>query len=143
MSAKWVDTDKTHGTKEPEVRPRWVARDFKNPNEKDREDLFSATPPIDMLRLMISRQATLRADGQERKTMYLDIKKAHLAPLCEQDVYVDLPEEAEVGPEERGMLTHWLYWLPTRSPGLGRALLGRPQRRVSSEIEVSTRRICS
>ncbi len=110
ISTKWVDTDKNHGTcDKPMVRSRWVARDFKNPNDKDREDLFSATPPIEMMRLMISRQATRRQDGRERKTMYLDIKKAHLTPKCEQDVYVELPEEAEVAPDECGKLIHWLY----------------------------------
>jgi hypothetical protein len=109
ISTKWVDTDKTHGTGEPMVRSRWVARDFKDPKDKDREDLFSATPPLEMIRLMISRQATLRADGTERKTMYLDIKKAHLAPLCMSDVYVELPFEAGVADDECGKLIHWLY----------------------------------
>jgi hypothetical protein len=109
ISTKWVDTDKTHGTGEPLVRSRWVARDFKDPKGKDREDLFSATPPLEMIRLMLSRQATLRADGKERKTMYLDIKKAHLAPLCMSDVYVELPAEAEVADDECGKLIHWLY----------------------------------
>ena len=110
ISTKWVDTDKNHGTCDtPMVRSRWVARDFKNPNDKDREDLFSATPPIEMMRLMISRQATRRRDGRERKTMYLDIKKAHLTPKCEQNVYVELPEEAEAAPDECGKLIHWLY----------------------------------
>jgi hypothetical protein len=109
ISTKWVDTDKTHGTGEPMVRSRWVARDFKDPKEKDREDLFSATPPLEMIRLMLSRQATVRTDGKERKTMYLDIKKAHLAPLCLTDVYVELPAEAEVEEDECGKLIHWLY----------------------------------
>jgi hypothetical protein len=109
ISTKWVDTDKTHGTGEPVVRSRWVARDFKDPCDKDREDLFSATPPLEMLRLVLSRQATIRPDGLARKTMYLDIKKAHLAPLCQQDVYVDLPEEANVNEDECGKLIHWLY----------------------------------
>ena len=35
MSTKRVDTDKTHGTGEPMVRSRWVARDFRNPSDKD------------------------------------------------------------------------------------------------------------
>ena len=91
------------------VRSRWVARDFKNPHDKDREDLFSATPPIEMMRLMLSRQAIWREDGRERKTMFIDIKKAHLTPKCEQDVYVELPEEAEVAEDECGKLVHWLY----------------------------------
>ena len=109
ISTKWVDTDKTHGTGEPMVRSRWVARDFKDPKEKDREDLFSATPPLEMIRFMLSRQATIRSDKEERKTMYLDIKKAHLAPLCRSDVYVELPAEAEVAEDECGKLIHWLY----------------------------------
>ena len=58
------------------IRSRWVARDFKEKGEKDREDLFSATPPLELMRYMLSRQATIRDDGQERKTMYLDVKKA-------------------------------------------------------------------
>ena len=37
------------------------------------------------------RQATRRKDGRERRTMFFDRKEAHLAPLCEQDVYVELP----------------------------------------------------
>jgi hypothetical protein len=39
----------------------------------------------------------------------LDVKKAHLEPLCEQDVYVELPAEAEVASDECGKLVHWLY----------------------------------
>ena len=41
--------------------------------------------------------------------MFLDIKKAHLAPLCKMDVYVELPPEAEVQEGECGKLIHWLY----------------------------------
>ena len=41
--------------------------------------------------------------------MYLDVNKAHLAPLCDQDVYVELPAEAEVNEGECGKLIHWLY----------------------------------
>ena len=41
--------------------------------------------------------------------MYLDVKNAHSAPLCEQDVYVELPLEAKVDDSECGKLIHWLY----------------------------------
>ena len=58
---------------------------------------------------MISPQATRRADGQERKTFYIDVKKAHLVPKCTQDVYVELPAEAEVEEDECGKLVYWLY----------------------------------
>ena len=49
-----------------------------------------------MMRFIMSRQATHRKDGRERKSMYLDIKKTHVIPSCEQDVYVELPGEGEV-----------------------------------------------
>ena len=109
ITTKWVDTDKTHGTEDPLVRSRWVARDFKDPKEKDREDLFSATPPREMMRFILSRQATRRDDGIERTSMYLDVKNAHLAPLCKEDVYVELPAEAGAASDEVGKLVHWLY----------------------------------
>ena len=67
-----------------------MARDFNLKGEKNREDLFSATPPLELIRYVISRQATMRADGQERKTLCIDVKKAHLGPKCTQDVYVEL-----------------------------------------------------
>ncbi len=41
--------------------------------------------------------------------MYSDVKKARLAPLCDRDVYVELPVEAEVNEDECGKLIHWLY----------------------------------
>jgi hypothetical protein len=109
ISAKWVDTKKTHGTGDPMVRSRWVAREFKDPKDRDREDLFSATPPIEMMRYILSRQATRLRSGGQRKTLYLDIKAAGLAAPCEQDVYVELTEKAEVNDHERGKLNHWLY----------------------------------
>ena len=55
---------------------------------KDPEDLFSTTLPLKLIRYVISRRATRRGDGQERKTKYIDVKKAHLVPECTQDVYV-------------------------------------------------------
>ena len=109
ISTKWVDTDKSHGTGEMLVRSRWVARDFKAKGEKDREDLFSATPPLEIIRYLLSRQATKRQDGRERKTLYIDVKKAHLVPKCTQDVYVELPTEAGAQADECGKLEYWLY----------------------------------
>ena len=109
ISTKWVDTDKSHGVGELRVRSRWVARDFKTRGEKDREDLFCATPPLELLRFLLSRQATRRRDGKERKTMFTDVKKAHLVPECHEEVYVELPEEAEVEKDECGKLLRWLY----------------------------------
>ena len=106
VSVKWVDTNK--GTDEqPMIRSRLVARDFREA-DKDREDLFAATPPWELKRLLMS-QAANRGKGQRKKILLIDVKKAHLNPECKEDVYVELPMEAGAGSDEIGKLKHWLY----------------------------------
>ena len=49
-SVKWVDTNK--GTEDrPLIRCRLVARDFRAA-DRDREDLFAATPPWELKKLL-------------------------------------------------------------------------------------------
>ena len=84
-----------------EVSCRLVARDFKG-KDKDRDDLFAATPPLAVKRMLLSSAATRKTVGQteprKRKLLFIDAKKAHLNPRCEQDVFMVLPEEAGCGP---------------------------------------------
>jgi hypothetical protein len=101
VSVKWVDTEKSGGV----VRCRLVARDFKTKGEKDREDLFAATPPLELLKALLSKAA----GDRRRRVLVIDVKKAHLYPLCTQDVYIELPEEAAAAPGTCGKLVHWLY----------------------------------
>ena len=75
MTVKWVDTNK--GTEEaPKIRSRLVARDFKKKGEKDREDLFVATPPLELKRMLMSKTASIALDGRIRKMMFVDGKKS-------------------------------------------------------------------
>jgi hypothetical protein len=101
VSVKWVDTKKLGGI----IRSRLVARDFKTKGEKEREDLFAATPPLELLKAQLSRAASKRG----RKVLVIDVKKAHLYPKCESDVYIELPSEAGVEAGTCGKLVHWLY----------------------------------
>ena len=41
--------------------------------------------------------------------MLIDVKKAHINPKCEEDVYIELPEEAGCPPGMCGKLVYWLY----------------------------------
>ena len=100
VTTRWVDTDKGAGV----VRSRLVARDFKT-KDSCREDLFAATPPLELLRAMLSKAA----GSKDLKVMIVDVKKAHLYPFCDKDVYVELPEEAGLAPGMCGKLVHWLY----------------------------------
>ena len=105
VSVRWVDVQKVEG-----VRSRLVARDFKG-GDKDRDDLYAATPPLESKRLLISRAATRRKGKLIRKLLFIDVKKAHLNPRCQQDVYIALPTEAERGPGMCGKLNFWLWFL--------------------------------
>ena len=107
VTVRWVDTNKGV-LPEFEVRSRLVARDFKG-GDKDRDDLFAETPPLEAKRLLLSRAATKRRDGQWRKLLFIDARKAHLNPKCEGDVYIQLPEECGVGDGMCGKLNYWLY----------------------------------
>ena len=107
-STKWVDTNK--GTKlDPLVRCRLVARDFRKKGDKDREDLFAATPPLETIRILLSKAATRRLNKKKKKLMFIDAKKAHINPECNEKVYIKLPEECGVAKGKCGRLKHWLY----------------------------------
>ena len=64
VTIRWVDTNKG-GIGEMVVRSRLVARDFKG-KDKDRDDLFAETPPLEAKRLLLSRAATRRRNGRFR-----------------------------------------------------------------------------
>ena len=108
VTVRWVDV-----LKATRIRSRLVARDFKG-GDKDRDDLFAATPPLEGIRLLLSKAATrprakTKAKNGGRKLMFIDAKKAHLNPKCEEDVYMELPTEAKRGVNQCGKLNFWLY----------------------------------
>ena len=110
VSVKYVDTNK--GSDEvPVIRSRLVACDFREKGDKDRHDLIAATPPLELKRMMLSKAASLHRSGKRRKLLFIDVQKAHLNPVCDQDVYFDLPEEANPQPGKVGKLIFWLYGL--------------------------------
>ena len=112
IGVRWVDTNK--GSEErPEVRSRLVARDFRTKAKREEEALFAATPPIEAGRMVLSKAATWKRNGNGkrglRKIIFIDAKKAHLNPECHEEVYVELPEEAGARAGKCGKLLRWLY----------------------------------
>ena len=55
-------------------------------------------------RVLLSRAATRRKDGRNRRVMFTDARKAHLNPRCEEKVFIELPEECGYGPDKCGEL---------------------------------------
>ena len=46
-------------------------------------------------------------EGKRRKLLFIEMNKAHLNPVCNQDVF-ELPEEANPQPSMIGKLIFWL-----------------------------------
>ena len=110
------------------IRSRLVARDFKNKNDERNFDVFAATPPLEMKRLLFGMTKGSVGgndkDGQV-KLMYVDVKKVHLngevddddfAPCCADGFHeqgdwcqgrclgrrLHVPREGEVPQGDRG-----------------------------------------
>ena len=95
MSMRWVDTNKGNDhDDEWEIRCRLVARNFEG-GEEHTDDSFAETPPLETQRFFISKEMTKRSDGERRKLLVIDARKAHLNSKCDEDAYVELPEECE------------------------------------------------
>ena len=95
---KWVEGWKADDAGGRFVRCRLVGRDFKPRSEESREDLFAAMPPLEAKKLMFRMTAGLRGwmrkQGKpEMKLMFIDVRKAHLSAICEEEAWVELPEE--------------------------------------------------
>ena len=60
----------------PNYRSRWVGRDFKG-NDKDRDDLFAGTPPLEAKKLLISCAASQLGKplNKQKRLSFIDIKK--------------------------------------------------------------------
>eukprot|EP00973_Karenia_brevis_P050461 7003918-Karenia_brevis.AAC.1 len=64
----------------------------------------------------MSRAVTRRKDGRSRKLMFIDVNKAHLNLKCEEDVYLELPEECHCPSGYCGKLIFWMYGMRQAAP---------------------------
>jgi hypothetical protein len=75
--------------------------------------LFAATPPIEALRLIVSRAATTIEDsdkGETRELMVNDVSRAYFYAKATRCIYVELPiEDADGSPDQLGRLVLSMY----------------------------------
>ena len=77
---------------------------------KDKKDsTYASTPPLEGLRMLCSKAAALGRRGRRRKILFMDARKAHLNPKCDEEVYIELPEEAGASEGVCGKLQFWMY----------------------------------
>jgi hypothetical protein len=100
LTLKWVDTRKSSGL----VRSRLVAREVKKAKKvEDRlqpHEVFSAMPPVESLKALVSHMMTEQVDpdGDSLVMAVFDVSRAHFNAEAERELYANLPEEmAEEG----------------------------------------------
>ena len=106
LSLKWIDTYKSDGR----YRSRLVVREIKKAKPlHDRlkpEDVFSAMPPVESLKMLVSIMQTEQTDasGAALAMAKWDISRAHFYGKSQRDVICSLPDELW----EEGMVAHLL-----------------------------------
>ena len=99
ITTKWLDTNKGDNDN-PNYRSRMVGREIKYDK---RLDLFSATPPLETLKLLISLCARRQWDAKPCRMAIIDIKRAYFYAKARRPVFIEIPvEDREEG--EEGMV---------------------------------------
>ena len=68
---------------------------FLKGSDKDRDDLYAATPPLEAKKYLISCAASQLGvpQSKQKRLSFIDIKKAYFNAPAKRDLFVDLPGE--------------------------------------------------
>ena len=110
ISTKWLDVNKGDSVN-PNYRARLVGREIARDK---RDDLFAATPPLESLRVVISKCASnqnSRDPAENFIMMSNDVKRAYFYAPTTRPIYINIPDEdKEPGDENMvGRLNLSLY----------------------------------
>ena len=100
IPVRWVDTKKgTEG--KPNFRSRIVAQEFKRNQPRDLDhELFSAMPPIEAIRMVVSAAASAGRRCTTKCVMVADVRRAYFHAKARREVFVEIPsEDMEPGDE--------------------------------------------
>ena len=96
ITTKWLDTNKCDEST-PNYRSRLVGREVKMDR---RMDLFSATPPLESLKMLLSVCARGQAQPRPLRLAVIDIKRAYFYAPVRRPVFIEIPpEDREPGDE--------------------------------------------
>ena len=85
IHTRWVITNKGD-TQKPDIRARLVACEL---NTFKSDDLFSATPPLEAKRVLLSTWARERKrHGHHLKLHVLNVRKAYFNALPQRNIYI-------------------------------------------------------
>lgn len=99
VKARWADTN-TQDEANPNYRSRLLTKDYKT---KSDPELYTTTPPIDALRLLLCLAATGYASkGARRRVVINDVARAYLNAPSLSPTFVEIcQEDFEEGGEDR------------------------------------------
>ena len=103
ITIKWVDRNKGDNER-PNYRSRLVCREIKRAHNAEHIPeyaSFSAMPPLEALKILLSLMVTLKVSKRNRKPLkvrLIDISRAHFYGQAQREVFVTLPE----GDQEEG-----------------------------------------
>ena len=89
ISTRWVDTDKgCRGN--ANYRSRLVAREIK---KDKRQDLFSATPPLETLKLLVADRAKGQRQAKPLRIGIFDVSRAYFYAPVTRPLFINIPDE--------------------------------------------------
>ena len=103
----WVVTNKGD-TRNLDIRARLVGKEYKTGNG---DTLYAATPPLEALRVRVSKAASVDSSGERPGILINDVTRAYFcAKTIARDLFVRLPpEDKEALPGQVGRLNLCLY----------------------------------
>ena len=84
----WIDVNKGDAAN-PQIRSRLVGKEFRVDEDPG---LYAATPPLEALRVILSRAA----NNRNMKVMTNDVSRAYFNAPATRELYIELPKEDQV-----------------------------------------------
>ena len=83
IKTRWIDTNKTNDPLKPNYWSRLVAKEYKT---TERPELYKGTPPVELMRTLISKVADGQLDKSRWCTVYFDKNKYQTVTLLYTDI---------------------------------------------------------
>ena len=85
----WIDVNKGDFAN-PRIRCMLVGNEFRTGPD---DALYASTPPLEALRVVLSRAATVDAIGSEREIIVNDVSRFYFFAKMRRPLYIEIPSE--------------------------------------------------
>lgn len=106
IGPRWIDTNKGDSIN-PRIRSRLVGKEFRTGPD---DALYASTPPLEALRLVLSKAATVVEGEEKNDIMINDVSRAYFYAKSTRCMYIEIPpEDPKTHPDDLGRLRLCLY----------------------------------